>query len=94
MSSLGRLQCTRNLGVRGREKTRNLVGQSLVGGKAGQLVLPEVEIAPSQAIEVGCIVTVGGHDVTIADCGACAAFAVAKRALSHCGIGAKVTVPM
>jgi hypothetical protein len=94
MSSLDCLQCTRNLGVRGRKKSRNLVGQSLVGGKAGQLALPEVEIAPSQAIEIGCVVTVRGHVVTIAHCGANAAFAGAKRALSHCGIGAKVIAPM
>jgi hypothetical protein len=95
MSSLGRLQRARNLGIRGRKKAGNLLGQRLVGGKASELALPEIEIAPSHALEIGCVVTVGGHAADYSSlAGANAAFAGAKRALSHCGIGAKVTGPM
>ena len=50
MCSLGRLQGAGNLGVRGSEKAGDLLGQRLVGGKAGELVLPEIEIAPGKLV--------------------------------------------
>lgn len=90
LSSLGGLQGACNLCVRGREEPRYLFGQRLVGGEASKLALPEVEIAPSQAIEISAVVTFRGHEVTIAHRRPNAAFAGAKRALSHCGIRAKV----
>ena len=62
MCSLGRLQCAGNLGVRGSEKAGDLLGQRLVGGEPGKLVLPEVEIAPGKLVEIACIVVFGGHD--------------------------------
>ncbi len=81
-----------NLGVRGREEARDLLGQGLVGGEAGELALPEVEIAPGQPVEIGRLFVVfRGHAATIAYRGADAAFAGAKPFLSHCGIGANVT---
>ncbi|NDH61255.1 MAG: hypothetical protein EBY18_06265 [Alphaproteobacteria bacterium] len=43
----------RNLGVRGREQSGDLLGQGLVGSEAGELALPKVEIAPGQPVEVG-----------------------------------------
>ncbi|MEA3068043.1 MAG: hypothetical protein QOK41_1450 [Sphingomonadales bacterium] len=93
MCSLGRLDRRCNLGVRGREQAGDLFGQRLVGGKPGKLVLPEVEITPGQAVEIGRIVVFGGHGPTIAHRRINAAFAGANRSLSHCGIGAKVTDP-
>jgi hypothetical protein len=62
MCSLGRLQRAGNLGVRGSEKAGDLLGQRLVGGEAGELALPEVEIAPGKLVEIACIVVFGGHD--------------------------------
>ena len=97
MCSLGRLDRRGNLGVRGREQAGDLFGQRLVGGKPGKLALPEVEITPGEAVEIGRIVVFGGHAPTIAHRGTPwslgAAFAGANRALSHCGIGANVTKP-
>ena len=93
MCSLGRLHRRRNLGVRGSEQAGDLFGQPVIGGKAGELALPEVEITPGQAVEIGWIVVFGGHARTIADRGWNAAFARANRSLSHCGIGAKVSDP-
>ena len=94
MCSLGRLQRRCNLGVRGSEKPGDLFGQRLVGREPGELALPEVEIAPGQSVEIaGRFVVFGGHALTIADRGDNVAFAGAKRSLSHCGIGAKVTTP-
>ena len=88
----------RNLGVRDREQASDLLGQSLVGGEAGQLALPKVEIAPGQPVEVGRLFVVfRGHAFTIAyrrrpivteRC-----IAGAKPFLSHCGIGANVADP-
>ena len=69
MCSLGRLHRRRNLGVRGSEQAGDLFGQPLIGGKAGELALPEVEITPGQAVEIGRIVVFGGHARTIADRG-------------------------
>ena len=66
MCSLSRLYRRCNLGVRGREQAGDLFGQRQVGGKPGKLVLPEVEIAPGQAVEIGRIVVFGGHGPTIA----------------------------
>jgi len=63
MCSLGRLQGAGNLGVRGSEKAGDLLGQRLVGGEPGELVLPEVEIAPGKLVEIACIVVFGGHDL-------------------------------
>jgi hypothetical protein len=91
--SLSRLYGRRNLGVRGREQTGDLLGQRLVGAEPGELALPEIEIAPGQAVEIGRIVVFGGHARTITHRGVNAAFAGANRALSHCGISAKVTKP-
>jgi hypothetical protein len=88
----------RNLGVRGREQARDLLSQGLVGGEAGQLALPKIEIAPGQFVEVGGLVVVfRGHAPTIAyrrqaivtERG----IAGAKPFLSHCGIGANVAAP-
>lgn len=93
MCSLGRLHRRGNLGVRGSEKAGDLLGQRLVGGETGELALPEVEITPGQAVEIGRVVVFGGHALTIADHGRNAAFAGANRSLSHCGISAKVTNP-
>ena len=62
MSSLGRLQGAGNLGVRGREKASDLLGERLVRGKPRQLALPKVEIAPGKSIEVAGVVVFGGHD--------------------------------
>ena len=93
MCSLSRLYRRRNLGVRGREQAGDLLGQRLVGAEPGELALPEVEISPGQAVEIGRIVVFGGHGRTIAHRGGSAAFARANRVLSHCGIGAKVTEP-
>ena len=66
MCSLGRLQGAGNLGVRGSEEARNLLGQRLVGGEPGELALPEVKIAPGKLVEIACIVVFGGHPQTIA----------------------------
>lgn len=93
MCSLGRLHRSCNLRVRGSEKAGDLFGQRLVGGEPGELALPEVEIAPGQSIEIAGVIVFGGHAVTIAHRRANVHFAGAKRALSHCGIGAKVTDP-
>ena len=62
MCSLGRLQRAGNLGVRGSEEAGDLLGQRLVGGEAGELALPEIEIAPGKLVEIACIVVFGGHD--------------------------------
>ena len=93
MCSLSRLHRRRNLGVRGSEQAGDLFGQRLVGREPGELALPEVEITPGQAVEIGRIVVFGGHARTIAHRGLKEAFAGANRSLSHCGIGAKVTGP-
>ena len=63
MSSLSRLQCTCNLGVRGREKASDLLGECLIRSKPGQLTLPQVEIAPGESIEVACVVVLRGHEL-------------------------------
>ena len=60
--SLNRLHCRRDLGIRSREQAGNLFGHRLVGGQPGELVLPEVEIAPGKLVEIACIVVFGGHD--------------------------------
>jgi polyhydroxyalkanoate synthesis repressor PhaR len=94
LCSLDRLECTCNLAVRGSEKSRDLLGQRLVGGEPGELALPKVEIAPGKPISVtgsiACVVVVRGHAPTIAHHGTNAPFACANGSLSHCGIGAKV----
>jgi len=91
--SLGGLYCRRNLRVRGREQTGDLFGESLIGRQTRQLALPKIEISARQTIEFGGrVVVFRGHARTIADCAASAAFAAAKPALSHCGIGAKVAL--
>jgi hypothetical protein len=59
---LGHLQGTGNLAVRGSEESGDLLGQRLVGGEPGELVLPEIEIAPGKLVEIACIVVFGGHD--------------------------------
>jgi hypothetical protein len=93
--SLHRLYRRRHLRIRGSEQADDLFGQGLVGGEPGELALPEVEIAPGQPIKIGRVILFRGHARTIADRYPIAhrtpAFAAAKRALSHCGIGAKVT---
>jgi hypothetical protein len=60
------LQGAGDLGVRGSEKPRDLLGQRLVGGKPGELALPEVEIAPGKLVEIACVVVFRGHATTIA----------------------------
>jgi len=62
VSSLGRLHHACNLGVRGREKAGDLLGQRLIRRKSGKLTLPEVEIAPGESIEVARVVVFRGHD--------------------------------
>lgn len=69
--TLGSLYCRRNLRVRGSEQSGNLLGQRLIGGHAGQLGLPEIEITPGQPVEIGRvagpgIVAFGRHGPTIA----------------------------
>jgi hypothetical protein len=65
--TLGGLYCRRNLRVRGSKKPDDLFGQRRISGKAGQLALPKVEIAPGQAIEFGSrVVRFRGHGWTIA----------------------------
>ena len=79
--TLGGLYCRRNLRVRGSEKTGDLLGQRRIGGKAGELALPKIEIAPSQPIEFGGrVVGFRGHGRTIAHCRYNASFAGAKLA--------------
>jgi hypothetical protein len=92
LGTLSRLEDRCDLGVRGREQARDLLGQGLVSGEPGQLALPQVEIALGQPIDVGGIVIIGSHSFTIPH-RMTAAFAGAKRSLSHCGIGAKVAAP-
>ena len=102
MCSLDGLHCRRNLGVRGGEQSSDLIGQRLVGGKPGELALPQVEIAPGQPVEIGAgigasidrrFIVLRGHASTIAHRLPNAAFAGANPILSHCGIGANVTCP-
>ena len=65
--TLGGLYRRRNLGVRGSEKAGDLLGERLVGGKAGELALPQVEITPGQTVELGGgFVVLGGHRSTLA----------------------------
>lgn len=59
--SLGGLQGAGDLGVRGSEKARDLLGQRLVGGEPGELALPEIEIAPGKLVEIACVVVFRGH---------------------------------
>jgi hypothetical protein len=70
LCSLSRLYRRRNLSVRGSEQAGDLFGQRLVGAQAGELALPEVEITPGQAVEIGCVVVFGGHAPTITQHGA------------------------
>jgi hypothetical protein len=68
--TLGSLYCRRNLRIRSGEKPGNLLGQRLIRGKAGQLALPQIEIAPGQFVEIARrftrgFVGVGGHTATI-----------------------------
>ena len=87
-----RLHRRSELGVRGREQARDLFGQRLVGGQSGKLILPQVEVAPGQPIEITRVVF-RGHAASIAHPDDNASLACANRALSHCGIGAKVRHP-
>ena len=50
--TLGSLYCRRNLGIRGSEQPGDLLGQRLIGGEAGKLALPQIEIAPGQPVEI------------------------------------------
>ena len=95
--TLGSLYCRRNLRVRCSEKTGDLLGQRLVGGKTGQLALPQVEVAPGHSVEIARgsarrFVGFGGHAVHYKPSTRERAFADAKVALSHCGIGANLTM--
>ena len=68
--TLGSLYCRRNLRVRGSEQPGDLLGQRLVGGKTGQLALPQIEVAPGQPVEVARGFTSGfvgfrGHTVSL-----------------------------
>jgi hypothetical protein len=53
------------LGVRGREKASNLLGECLIRSKPGKLALPKVEIAPGESVkfagEFAGVVVFGGH---------------------------------
>ena len=88
-----RLHGSGELGIRSGEQARDLVGQRLVGGQPGKLVLPQVEIAPGQPIEITRVVF-RGHAASIAHRDDNASLACANRALSQCGIGAKVSCPV
>jgi hypothetical protein len=89
LCSLDCLECACNLAVRGSEKAGDLLGQRLVGGEPGELALPQIEIAPGQAISVGggvvagvtCVVVVRGHARTIAASGDKRAFRMRKALL-------------
>ena len=61
LSTLSHLEDRCDLRVRSRKQARDLLGQALVGGEAGQLALPQVEIALGQPIDVGRIVIVRSH---------------------------------
>jgi hypothetical protein len=63
--SLGGLYRGGNLGIRGREETDDLLGQSRVGRQPRKLALPEIEIAPGQPVEIGRIVVFRSHGSTI-----------------------------
>jgi hypothetical protein len=68
--TLGSLYCRRNLRVRCSEQPGNLLGQCLIRGEAGQLALPQIEIAPGQFVEVarsctGRFVGFKGHTVSL-----------------------------
>jgi hypothetical protein len=94
--TLGGLYCRRNLGIRGRKKPGDLLGEDLVGREPGELALPEIEIAPRQCVEIARaaasgVVVSGDHAGTIDHRGHQGVFAGAKAALSHCGIGATLT---
>jgi len=82
-SSLVGLQDGRHLRVRGREQAGDLLGQGLVGGKAGKLALPQIEIAARQPVELagacGSVAFFRGHEGTIAHRPATAPFAAAAR---------------
>ncbi|MCC8430311.1 hypothetical protein LJ725_15150 [Reyranella aquatilis] len=91
-----------DLRVGGGKQAGDLFGHGLIGGKAGKLGLPEIQVTAGQPVEIGggiarrtaCrVVVFGGHARTITHRRAFAAFASAKPALSHCGIGAKVNDP-
>jgi len=85
------LYCRRNLRVRGREQAGDLLGERLVGRQARQLALPKIEISARQSVEFSRrVVAFRSHWRTIAHRAMDVAFAGAKPALSHCGIGAKV----
>jgi len=60
-SSLGGLQHGCDLRIRGCEETGDLLGQGLVGSHAGKLVLPQVEIAARQPVELDAVVLFRGH---------------------------------
>ncbi len=44
--TLGGLYCRRNLGIRGRKKPRDLLGERRIGGESRELALPEIEVTP------------------------------------------------
>jgi hypothetical protein len=50
-TSLGSLQRRRNLGIGGGEQARYLLGQCGIGGEAGKLALPQIEIAACEPVE-------------------------------------------
>jgi hypothetical protein len=69
--TLGGLYCRRNLSVRGSEEADDLLGQRLVAGQPGELVLPKVEVASGQPVEIPVgaglgIIAVARHGATIA----------------------------
>jgi hypothetical protein len=56
-----------DLRIRGREQPGHLLAESGVGRQAGELALPQVEIAAGQSVEIGGLVVVfRGHGDTIA----------------------------
>jgi hypothetical protein len=66
LGTLSHLEDRCDLRVGGSKQAGDLLGQGLVGRKASQLVLPQVEIAPGQPVGVGRIVVIGSHSGTIA----------------------------
>lgn len=66
LGTLSHLEDRCDLRVGGSKQARDLLGQALVGGEAGELALPQVEIAPGQTVCIGRIVVVGSHRCTIA----------------------------
>jgi hypothetical protein len=64
------VQRGRNLRIGRREQPGHLLAEPGIGRQAGQLALPQIEIAAGQSVEIGGLVVVfRGHANTIAQSG-------------------------